>query len=75
MPEVLAILAAIEASQTAISGLVRIAKIAQTEGRITPQQMQLIKDRAGISDNAWDQVVKEAEAEILARSGAGPRSA
>lgn len=51
------IIAAIAAARQIIAYLARVATLAQAEDAITPEQLQEIKDRAGVSDAAWDEMI------------------
>lgn len=60
--ELAAILELIAAGKSLVAFALRQAALAQQAGEFTPEQLDEIKAKAAISDDAWDAAVEAAKA-------------
>lgn len=64
-----AILAGISIAEELFSFFVHQAELSRQAGEITPEQLEAVKTRSGLSIAEWDAEVEKAKAIIAARGG------
>jgi len=58
------LLALLASGRQIINWVMNMANLSAATGAISQEELQIIKDKAGISDSAWDEAVAAARARL-----------